>query len=54
LFERSKPGRWLRLGHGLRGWIFSAVCTVGPAYWLFHPLFINHVILPFLRVIGSV
>ena len=53
LFERTKTGRRLGLGFGLRGWIFTAACTVGPAVWLFHPLFINNVILPFLRVIGA-
>jgi hypothetical protein len=53
LFERSKPGRRLGFGSGLRGWIFTAACTLGPAFCLFHPPFINNVILPFLRVIGA-
>ncbi len=53
LGERSKPGRWLGLGHGLSGWLFTVVCVAAPAFWLFHPAFINTVILPFLRVIGA-
>jgi len=53
LFERSRTGRWLRLGGGLRGWIFTVVCVASPAFWLFHPPFIRQVILPFLRAIGA-
>jgi len=53
LFQRSKPGRWLELGGGLRGWLFTLVCAAAPAFWLFHPPFINNVILPFLHEIGA-
>ena len=53
LFERSKPGRWLGLGRGLQGRLFTVVCAAGPAFWLFHPPFIGNVILPFLREIGA-
>ena len=53
LFERSKPGRWLGLGHGLPGWLFTVVCAAGPVFGLFHPPFIGNVILPFLREIGA-
>ena len=53
LFERSAAGRRLGLGHGLPGWLFSTVIVGGPVFWLFHPPFIHHVILPFLRQIGS-
>jgi hypothetical protein len=53
LAERSRLGRELGLGRGLRGWIFTLLVTAGPAFWLFHPPFINHVILPMLTAIGA-
>ncbi len=45
-----------------RKWRGNAVCqrlmtwtiVVGPAFWLFHPPFIDRVVLPFLSVIGAV
>ncbi len=45
-----------------RRWQANAVCrrlmtriiVVGPAFWLFHPPFIERVVLPFLRVMGAV
>jgi hypothetical protein len=52
--ERSKAGQWLGLGHGWRGWIFTAALTAGPAFWLFPPPFVHNVILPMLGVIGAV
>jgi hypothetical protein len=27
------------------------LCTAAPAFWLFHPLFVRNVILPFLKPI---
>ncbi len=54
LGERSRLGRKLGLGRGFRGWLFTAVVTGGPAYWLFHPIFVRHVILPMLRAIGAI
>ena len=53
LFERSKPGRKLRLGSGIKGWCFVALVAGVPAFWLFHPVFIHHVILPMLHAIGA-
>lgn len=50
--ERSRLGRDLGLGHGLRGWLFTLLVTAGPVFWLFHPPFITHVILPMLTAIG--
>jgi hypothetical protein len=52
--ERSGLGRSLGLGHGWRGWMFTVAVTVGPAFWLFPPPFVNRVILPMLGVIGAV
>jgi D-alanyl-lipoteichoic acid acyltransferase DltB (MBOAT superfamily) len=53
LAERSRWGRRARLGRGLRGWLFTIVFTAGPVFWLFHPVFINNVILPMLRALGA-
>jgi hypothetical protein len=52
--ERSRPGRWLGLGSGWRGWVFTVIVTVGPAFWLFPPPFVHNIILPMLGVIRAV
>ena len=52
--ERSRPGRWLGLGRGWRGWVFTVLMAAGPAFWLFPPPFVHNVILPMLGVIGAV
>jgi hypothetical protein len=54
LAERSKFGKALGLGSGWRGWAFTAVVIVGPAYGLFHPPFVLGVVLPFLDALGAV
>ena len=51
--ERSPAGRRLGLGRGWKGWLFVVVFVAGPAVLLFHPPFVIHVIVPFLRVIGA-
>ena len=53
LFERTGWGRRFGLGRGARGWLFTMTVTIAPAFWLFHPPFIRHVILPMLRAIGA-
>jgi len=53
LIERSRFGRTLGLGGGVRGRLFMFIFTLGPAYWLFHPIFIRNVILPMLQAIGA-
>jgi alginate O-acetyltransferase complex protein AlgI len=53
LAERSRIGRWLKLGKGARGWLYVMIFTAGPVFWLFHPAFIKNVILPMLRAFGS-
>jgi hypothetical protein len=53
LIERSTAGHALGLGRGWRGWWFMFAFTAAPAYWLFHPTFIQNVILPMLQTIGS-
>jgi D-alanyl-lipoteichoic acid acyltransferase DltB (MBOAT superfamily) len=52
LVERSKAGTRVGIGHGFRGWLFTLLCTGGPAFWLFHPPFVRNVILPFFAWIG--
>lgn len=51
--ERSSLGRKLGLRCGLRGWLFMAVVTAGPVYWLFHPPFVLRVIIPFMKAIHA-
>ncbi len=53
VFERTPWARKLGLGRGWRGWWFTVICTAGPAYWLFHPIFVRNVILPMLQAIGA-
>ncbi|HEV2210373.1 MAG TPA: DCC1-like thiol-disulfide oxidoreductase family protein [Verrucomicrobiae bacterium] len=53
LFEHSGPGRKLGLGSGFRGWCFVTLVAGLPAFWLFPPVFIHHVILPMLHAIGA-
>jgi alginate O-acetyltransferase complex protein AlgI len=54
LFERSIVGQKLRLGRGVRGWLFTLAVALGPAVVLFHPPFVDNVILPMLNEIGTV
>ena len=53
VFERTAFAKHIGLGHGWRGWLFTAICTVGPAFWLFHPIFVRNVILPMIQAIGA-
>jgi D-alanyl-lipoteichoic acid acyltransferase DltB (MBOAT superfamily) len=53
LLERSRAGRALGLGRGLRGWLFVLCVTAVPAVGLFHPSFIRNVILPMFQAIGA-
>ena len=53
LFERSMTGRNLGLTRGWPGRIYTIVITAGPAFGLFHPIFIRKVILPMLDAIGA-
>jgi hypothetical protein len=51
--ERSALGRRLGLQQGATGWIFMAVVTAAPAFWLFHPAFVLRVILPFMHAVHA-
>lgn len=53
LFERTNLARRYVLNCGLRSRLFTIIVTAGPAFWLFHPVFVRNVILPFLKVIGA-
>jgi predicted DCC family thiol-disulfide oxidoreductase YuxK len=53
LFEHTKFARRCGLNGGIRGRIFMLTLTAGPVFWLFHPIFVDHVILPFLKTIGA-
>jgi alginate O-acetyltransferase complex protein AlgI len=53
LVERSPAGKRLRLGSGIAGWVFTMLVVAGPAFFLFHPPFVRHVIYPFMRSIGA-
>jgi hypothetical protein len=52
--ERSRFGRRAGLRQGIRGWLYMAVFTAGPAFWLFHPPFLRNVVLPFMQVIHAI
>ena len=45
--QRAVPAK------GIRGWLFMFLVTAGPAFWLFPPPFVHHVILPMLHAIGA-
>ena len=53
VFERTTFAKQIGLGRGWRGWLFTAICTIGPTFWLFHPIFVRNVILPMLHAIGA-
>ena len=55
LLERSVAGVRLGLGvgTGIRGRLYAIALVVGPAYWLFPPVFVRNVILPMLHAIGA-
>ncbi|HKS30974.1 MAG TPA: MBOAT family protein, partial [Chthoniobacterales bacterium] len=45
LLERAFPQ--------IRGRLLTVLITAIPAFWLFHPPFVHHVILPFMKAIGA-
>jgi hypothetical protein len=53
MFERSAPARLMGLQKGLPARIFTLVVTAAPAFWLFHPLFVHRVIIPFMQAIHA-
>ena len=53
LFERSGLGTRLGLGRGLQGRLFCATVTIAPAGLLFHPPFVQRIVLPMLRTLAA-
>lgn len=53
MVERSRVGRQLHLREGVRGRLFMVLFTAGPVFWLFHPPFVMHVIIPFMKAIRA-
>jgi len=51
--ERSRIGKLLGLRQGIRGWLFMAVVTASPVFWLFHPAFVLRVIIPFMKAVHA-
>lgn len=53
LFERSSLGTRIGLGNGAVGWLFTVLLAAGPAFWLFHPPFVERIVVPFMRAVGA-
>ena|SRR5688572_2384878 len=53
LFERSASGRQLGLGRGVRGRMFTTAVLLMPLCFLFHPPFVERVVVPFMRALGA-
>ena len=53
LAERSRAGRRLGLGKGRLGWLFTMLLLVLPAPLLFHPPFVEGIVVPFLHAVGA-
>lgn len=53
LAERSRFGRRIGLGRGLRGRLFAGAVVVLPLPLLFHPPFVTRVVVPFLEFLGA-
>jgi alginate O-acetyltransferase complex protein AlgI len=53
LFERSALGRRFGLGRGVVGRIFTMAVLLMPLYFLFHPPFVERIMVPFMRALGA-
>jgi Membrane bound O-acyl transferase family len=53
IFERSPWARKVGLQRKLPARVFTLWVTAAPVYWLFHPAFVQRVILPFMRTIHA-
>jgi alginate O-acetyltransferase complex protein AlgI len=53
VLECSKVGQRFGLSRGFSGRLFTLVLTVAPAFRLFHPPFVERVILPFMHAVGA-
>lgn len=53
LLERTNFAGHCGPNRSLPSRLFTIIITAGPAFWLFHPVFVRNVILPFLKAIGA-
>ncbi len=53
LGERSRLGQAIGLGHGWRGRLFTLLVLALPACALFHPPFVENIVVPFMRALGA-
>ena len=53
LIERSSLGKHLGLRNGIAGWLFVFLFTAIPVLFLFHPPFINNIVIPFLQALNA-
>ncbi len=53
LLERTRPGRALNLGRGLRGKLFTMATVLLSAPLLFHPPFVERVVIPFMQAMRA-
>jgi predicted DCC family thiol-disulfide oxidoreductase YuxK len=51
--QRTRLRRRWQSASVLMRWMFVALVAAGPAYWLFHPAFMQGVFVPFLRAIRA-
>jgi Membrane bound O-acyl transferase family len=51
--EHGGLGKRFGLGQGVAGWLFMAVVITAPVFWLFHPWFVQRVIIPFMQAIHA-
>jgi hypothetical protein len=49
LMERSRFGHEVGLGRGVRGWFFTMLARLLPAPLLFHPRFVEGIVVPFMH-----
>jgi alginate O-acetyltransferase complex protein AlgI len=53
VLERSALGARFGLAGGIRGQVLVILVAAAPAFWLFPPIFVHHVILPMLHAVGA-
>jgi len=54
MIERTALGRGLGLGAGWPGRVFAFVVLLAPVGFLFHPPFVEGIVVPFMRAVGAV
>jgi len=54
LAERTQASKRLGLGSSWGARLFTALVLIGPAPLLFHPPFVERVIVPFLAIVGAI